>query len=290
MPKFDGVGLPVRAVPMRVVVCGLHRTGTMSMRTALRQLGFHDCYHMVSTFEHIDEDPQQWIRAFEAKYAGKGSFTKADWDRLLGQCQACCDMPPALFSAELAELYPEAKVVILNRDPDKWYESVLESVNKVMMPSSLADKLSRLYIFLFNPQMRNWIRFSLIMSSLAIPFDHAKERDKAIAWFNERYAEFRERIPADRRIEYSIKDGWSPLCEHLGVPVPMVEDEQTGRMVEAPFPHVNDRASFTINAKRHNAWAMERANANLFTMVGRLCVMGALGWGGYLAWKTRLGG
>lgn len=289
MPEH-GAGFPVRAVPMRVVVCGLHRTGTLSMRTALRLLGFHDCYHMATVFENVDEDPQQWIRAFEAKYEAKGEFTKADWDRLLGHCQACCDLPAAVFGAELAELYPEAKVVILNRDPDAWYESVLESVDKAMAPSGLGDALSRLYVFLFDPQMRNWIRFTRVMARLALPLDHAGERGKAIAWFNERYAEFRERIPAERRIEYSVRDGWAPLCAHLGVPVPMVEDEQTGRMVEMPFPHVNDRAAFAVNAARSRARARARAHANLFNMVGRACAMGALGYGGYLAWKTRLGG
>ncbi|POR38519.1 Uncharacterized protein TPAR_01292 [Tolypocladium paradoxum] len=286
--KIDVVGH--RAVPMRVIVCGLHRTGTSSMRTALRQLGFHDCYHMATVFEKVDEDPQLWIRAFEAKYAGKGSFTKADWDHLLGLSQACCDLPAAVFSAELAELYPDAKVVVLNRDPDSWYESVLETVNRVMAPSSLGAMLVRLYTFLLDPQTRNWMRFTRVMASLAMPFDHAKERGKAIAWFNERYAEFRERIPAERRIEYSVKDGWAPLCEHLGVPVPMVEDEQTGRMVEAPFPHVNDRVSFAISAGRHRTRTLSRAHKNLLNLVGRLCATGALGYGGYLAWKTRLGG
>ncbi|PNY25292.1 Uncharacterized protein TCAP_04774 [Tolypocladium capitatum] len=274
---------------MRVIVCGLPRTGTLSMRTALRQLGFHDCYHMTTVLENADEDPQLWIRAFEAKYAGKGSFTKADWDRLLGHSQACCDMPAVVFSPELAELYPAAKVVVLNRDPDDWYESVLGTIAKVKAPSSPLDVLSWLYLVLLDSQGRNWFRLIRVMS-LATPFDHVKERGKAVAWFNERYAEFRDRIPAERRIEYSVKDGWAPLCEHLGVPVPMVEDAQTGRMVEAPFPHVNDRASFTVDAKRTTARAMSRANANLFSMVGRLCVMGALGYGGYLVWKTRLGG
>ncbi|KAL3954078.1 hypothetical protein ACCO45_012034 [Purpureocillium lilacinum] len=270
MVKLEGPNTPGRVVPMRVIVCGLHRTGTMSMRLALRQLGFHDCYHMATVFENIYDDPQQWVRAYEAKYLGKGSFDKGDWDRLLGYSQACCDMPVALFSCELAQLYPDAKVVILNREPEKWYES-------------------RIYIFLLDPGMRNWIRFTKVMASLGMPYDHVTEHDKAIAWFNDRYAEFRAGIPAERRIEFSVKDGWAPLCEHLGVPVPQVRDDKTGQLVEAPFPHANDRASFAVSSKRMSSEAVQRANTNLVNTLGRVCLVGCLGYGSFLAWKTRLG-
>ena len=240
-----------------------------------------------NVIENIDKDPDLWIRAFEAKYEGKGEFTKADWDQLLGLSQACCDLPAAVFSPELAALYPEAKVVILNRDPDSWYESMVASVGKAMNPSGLGSILNLVYTVLFDPQTRNWMRFSRTMArQLPKPGDRAG----AIAWFKERYAEFREKIPAERRIEFSVKDGWAPLCEYLGVPVPMIEDEHTGRKVEAPFPHVNDRAAFAANFVKSSARARSRANTNLVDMAGRVCLTGALGYGGYLAWKTRLGG
>ncbi|MCA9698204.1 MAG: hypothetical protein KC431_11820, partial [Myxococcales bacterium] len=34
-----------------------------------------------------------------------------------------------------------------------------------------------------------------------------------------------------------VKQGWAPLCEFLGVPVP-----------DLPFPHVNDRQEFLARA------------------------------------------
>lgn len=69
-----------------------------------------------------------------------------------------------------------------------------------------------------------------------------------MAWFEAQYRAFRDAIPAERRLEFRVQDGWGPLCEHLGVPVPMVEDEATGELVEAPFPRINDRAWFAANA------------------------------------------
>jgi hypothetical protein len=36
----------------------------------------------------------------------------------------CTDMPPIHFIPELLYLYPDAKVVLVTRDPDRWVESI----------------------------------------------------------------------------------------------------------------------------------------------------------------------
>lgn len=86
----------------------------------------------------------------------------------------------------------------------------------------MIDRVVRLYCYVFDGQMRSWVRFLGTIGRLCRPYDHAKEKRKALAWFKNQYQEFRERIPAERCLEYNIKDGWKPLCEHLGVPIPMV--------------------------------------------------------------------
>lgn len=281
MSPQDYRALSSRDVPMRVIVCGLHRTGTMSIRSALWQLGFHDCYHMASV-RQSQHHAQLWIRAFEAKYSGKGSFIKADWDALLGQSQACCDIPAALFSAELSEVYPEAKVIILNRDPEEWYESVLNSIYNL----SILVTLGRIYCRIFDPQTYNMWQFNIVMRSQAMGFNHPKEREKAVSWFNAQYEEFRDRIPPERRIEYTIQEGWKPLCEHLGVPIPTVKDATTGELVEAPFPRINDRKAFALRRQRSQKRAISRANTNLLAGVGSITLAGSICYGVYFVWKA----
>lgn len=259
-------------------------------RNALWQLGFFDCYHMSSVIDNLETDPDLWVKVLEAKYAGKGTLQKSDFDKLLGKSQACVDVPAAFFGAELAEMYPDAKVIILNRDPEKWYDSVLNSIHKLMTNGGLTRMLGLGFCFVFNPNMRKWARFGDTMDKLALPFDHGKEKDKAIAWFNNQYKEFRDRIPAERRMEFRVQDGWGPLCEYLEVPVPMIKDEETGKMVEAPFPHVNDREAFEVRAGLIKKQHMATAKQNMFAMLGRMAVTGAMGYAGYLMWKTRLGG
>ncbi|KAJ4326981.1 hypothetical protein N0V84_002594 [Fusarium piperis] len=281
--------LPDRIVPMRVIVCGVHRTGTLSIRSALWQLGFHDCYHMHSMVQDTSHVPE-WVRAFEAKYAGRGTFTRADWDRLLGDCQAVCDAPAAFLGPELAEAYPEAKVIILNRDPEKWYDSVLNSIYTMTKPKGFWLTLSMIYCFVFDTSLHNMAGYSKAVRKWVLKYDHGEEKDKALAWYKAQYDEYRERIPAERRIEYTISDGWGPLCEYLDVPVPMVEDPETGKKVEAPFPRLNDREMFQENSKRMLKKSRAKANDNVLSAVGRLALLGVAGYAGYLAWRTRLGG
>lgn len=69
-------------------------------------------------------DCLMWMRAIRAKWDGEGEFGKPEWDQLLGHCQAVCDLPAAAFAPELIAAYPNAKVILTNRDVDSWHKYV----------------------------------------------------------------------------------------------------------------------------------------------------------------------
>lgn len=171
--------------------------------------------------------------------------------------------PAAFLGAELAEVYPDAKVVILNRDPEAWYDSVLNSIYLLTQPQGFWHKLSMLYCLVFDGNVRHMLFYSKALRRLVLQYDHGEEKDKALAWYKSQCEEFRQRIPAERCIEYVIKDGWAPLCEYLGVPVPTVEDAE-GKKVEAPFPRLNDRVAFREKSKLMRSKSKARANSNVF--------------------------
>lgn len=60
-------------------------------------------------------------------------------------------------------------------------------------------------------------------------FGEDPERAKAL--FSEHIAAVQAKVPAEQLLVYDVSQGWGPLCEFLGVPVP-----------EGPFPHVNEAA------------------------------------------------
>ena len=53
---------------------------------------------------------------------------------------------------------------------------------------------------------------------------------KALAAYERHNENVRKGVPSERLVEWQASDGWSPVCELLGVPVP-----------EEPFPYLNTR-------------------------------------------------
>src|SRR5215212_7838314 len=105
---------------LEVIGAGFGRTGTMSLKVALEQLGYGPCYHMVELFEHPDH-----VERWEAAVRGE---EPVDWEEVFAGYRATVDWPGAAFYKELSERYPEAKVILTVRDPDRWYESARNTI------------------------------------------------------------------------------------------------------------------------------------------------------------------
>jgi hypothetical protein len=76
-------------------------------------------------------------------------------------------------------------------------------------------------------------------------------------------------VESDRLLEWSVEDGWEPLCKFLGKPVP-----------EIPFPRVNDAAGFgsrmeAVQKKWRNDILM-----NLSLTLGAAVLASAVWWKG----------
>ncbi|CAM1507522.1 Fc.00g071630.m01.CDS01 [Cosmosporella sp. VM-42] len=223
-----------RTVPMKVLILGLGRTGTASMRAAMKQLGYVDTYHMMNCSIENPPDALMWMDALTAKYDKKGEpFTRDDWDQLLGNAQAVCDWPSIAFAKELIEAYPEAKVVLTNRDVDSWHASTMKTV----------------YWRVTDPELR-WLSHFDWAASMYYPmlkkfFDGFFEGDfpgKGKEVFKRHYAEVRSLVPKENLLEFRVQDGWEPLCKFLDEPVPK------GSM----FPNVNDNSDFVTRSRRRN--------------------------------------
>ena len=62
-----------------IIGAGFGRTGTLSLKNALEQLGFNKCYHMMEVMNHPDHNGL-W------RAAGRGEAV--DWEALFaGQCR-----------------------------------------------------------------------------------------------------------------------------------------------------------------------------------------------------------
>lgn len=248
-----------RIVPMKVLVLGLCRTGTMSVRTALRSLGYLETYHMRAASTETPRDNELWMQAIKAKWDGEGKFDKEDWDQLLGHCQAVCDLPAAAFASELIAAYPKAKVILTIRDPDSWHKSTSKTVYQ-----GILDPTSQVISHF------DWA-FSLYRPMLLTLWDRLFQGDfenRGKEVFRNHYDLVRQLVPADRLLEYDVGQGWRPLCEFLGEDIPDME-----------FPYTNSSRDFQIGIRgRNNRKIRDAVLKAVVLVLGLACVWMAFGY------------
>jgi hypothetical protein len=196
---------------IQVIGAGFGRSGTTSLTKALEILDLGPCYHMQVTMTRFWQ-AKFWIRA----RAGDS----VDYRRFFRGYRSTVDWPSCEFYRELTEVYPDAKVVLNLRDPQEWYESVRETLWQIQFampwwfpPSILRMQDDVIWRSRFNGEFT--------------------DRARTIAVYEAHLDEVRRIVPPGRLLEYRVGQGWEPLCEFLGRPVP-----------DVPFPRLNDRAFF----------------------------------------------
>lgn len=208
-----------------VIGAGFGRTGTTSLKVALERLGFGPCYHMTELFEHPEH-----LEAWRAAVRGE----PVDWEGPLKHYRSTLDWPGAPFYEKMMRAYPEAKVILTVRDPNRWYESTRNTIYE--MNGTASSPLFTLMSW-FVPRVRNVKRAVGIVDDLAWRDTFGgrfEDREHAISVFNEWNEGVKRRVPAEKLLVYDVKEGWGPLCAFLGVEVPEGE----------PFPHLNDTEIF----------------------------------------------
>ena len=209
---------------MKVIGAGFGRTGTTSLKSALEILGFGPCYHMFEVFDHPNHIPL-W------ELAGRGQ--PVDFVRLFQGWGSAVDWPASAFYQELMELYPEAKVILGVRDPERWYQSCLATIYPASARKSPEIGTDRKTENTDVPEADppEFINRIIWQNTFHGRFD---DHDYAIEVYRQHLVEVIEHVPADRLLVFEAKQGWEPLCNFLGVPTP----------TDQPYPHLNDTASF----------------------------------------------
>jgi len=264
-----------RTVPLEVICVGPPRSATESLQAGLLQLGYKHTYH---GWDILFEQPNRaaaWARMCRRKWLNdppNQPLTRDDFDALLGESMAVTDVPASCFAAELIEAYPEAKVVINKRnDLDAWLRSMDESV--LAVPRSKFLWLAQW----FDPHcfhIYNAIERLLVPGLMRCVESREGVVDATLArgkWvYKEHCAMVRGLVPPERLLEWSVQDGWEPLCKFLDKPVP-----------EGPFPHVNTRSEGW--KKREEEWNKTIVSKSIRNMAITLAVLVA--GGGVLAYR-----
>jgi hypothetical protein len=192
---------------LSVIGAGFGRTGTNSMKLALEHLGLGTCHHM---FEVMASEDQKRIWR-EIVIDG----VTPDWDATFDGFGCSVDWPSAFYWRELSEHYPDAKILLTVRSPESWYRSFSSTILKVLQ----------------SDEGRGTMGYALVYGKVF--GGRPDDADHAMAVYEKNIADVQAAIPQERLLTYHVGDGWEPLCQFLGKPVP-----------DIAFPSSNSTAEF----------------------------------------------
>jgi hypothetical protein len=209
---------------MKLIGAGMPRTGTLTQKLALEQLGFGPCYHWVNVLADLDQ-VELWNRALD----GEGP-----WEEVFTGFEATADWPGGYFYKELSEVYPDAKVLLSVRKPESWEPSFRETI----VGLSHGEELMRLLASARGEIDPRWRRYlDLVERMFWGPegsfADGWAEPAQLIEQFERHNEQVKRTVPPERLLVWHVGEGWEPLCEFLEVDVPA-----------EPLPHENDRETF----------------------------------------------
>lgn len=193
---------------LEIIGAGFGRTGTASLKYALERLGFGPCYHMsevIGTAGHIG----LWLDVADGR---------PDWPAIFRRYRSTVDFPACSYWRELADFYPDAKLVLSVRDAERWLASTQETIFSRRIREIVAGT--------------PWGEM-LAKTTYGQVADDVNDRDAVLAAFHRHNEAVRAAFGPDRLLVYEVKQGWEPLCAFLEVAVP-----------DEPFPRVNSTAEF----------------------------------------------
>ena len=203
---------------LKIIGAGFGRTGTYSLKLALDMLGFGPCHHMYEIRKNLSLLPD---------WSAVASGSIPDWDKMFAGFNTQVDWPGAAYWKELAQHFPMAKVILTTRDPDEWFDSMQKTIAPFVAVRG-AHKDS----------FQNDIGELVYETAVKPIFDNRlDDRNFCTERFLSHIVEVKSTIAPERLLEFDIRDGWSPLCDFLGVKSPTTE-----------FPVSNSSAEF--NSRR----------------------------------------
>jgi Sulfotransferase domain len=213
------------AMALRVVGAGHGRTGTYSLKLALERLLGGRCHHMAEILAGPEHHLPLWAPVLRGE--------EVDWEDVFAGYVAQTDFPGAAFWRELSAVFPDALVVLSTRPSEDWYRSAASTIFQLDSGSSPFSEIWR-------------ERFGFHSR-----FDDPEAMITAYEWHN---ASVRSSVPPNRLLECTLGDGWPPLCDRLGVPVP-----------DEPFPWTNT----TIEFRATTVWIDPHRNMRARALVYR---------------------
>lgn len=210
---------------IKVINPAFGRTGTHSFKKAMEILGYGKCYHMEEVFDNCM--CTEWL-----KYSvSRDPNIMRDILEKNGY-HSTCDMPTSLYWQEQLLLYPDAKLVLTTRDPEKWYDSWVNTIHYMQIDSEQCP---------FGVRVAHGMGFNNMKNAGAMmhnvitrdAFNKDLSKQNMIKCYLEHIENVKKLCPPEKLLLFNASDGWEPLCKFLNVPIP-----------DVPYPSLSSTIEF----------------------------------------------
>lgn len=164
---------------------------------------------------------------------------------MLKDYDAAMDEPMQIIYPEVLKAFPEAKFIYTVRDPEEWFASYDSIMHDIYAKGDLDKKSVRKSLRKPGQKMQPLASLahdvgdaltSVYLSCQSCnywgcKFGKAESQDakpQCLKSYNEHFNQVKATIPEKQLLIYNLSDGWAPLCEFLGKPIPNQE-----------FPHAD---------------------------------------------------
>lgn len=240
---------------IRVIGAGLGRTGTVSLKTALAELGLKP-YHMHDVWDR-PEHLELWTKYMHAWREERDEERKGEGDKVARKVAAAdavidamvrdgytatTDYPACLLYERLMERFPNALVLLGVRSSGKaWAKSVMNTIGIAAPTISGAPWRYVPFMHKFMT-LASWI-FEATDDSIKIDRDDGRilNSHEELAHVHDEWARrVQARVPADRLLVHQAAEGWEPICKALNInDVPLVK-----------YPYLNESKEIASRFER----------------------------------------
>ena len=187
------------------------------MKRALEQILNARCYHFEEALwrpDHMDA----WLNHIHG-------LQPMDWQWLYADYAATLDFPFCLYYKEMLQAFPDAKVILTVRDPERWFASISSMLTLIRALDWVVACIP------YGRRVMAVARFHF-WGSTSGRFGGDMSRANALRVYRDHVAEVKKTVPPDRLLVFDCsRDGWEALCQFLDVDLPPASQ---------PFPHLND--------------------------------------------------
>jgi len=172
---------------LKIIGSGFGRTGTMSTKMALEELGFGPCHHMVEVMGNPAQPPH---------WAALARGEDVDWEDVFDGYTSQVDFPGASVWHELSIAFPEAKIIHTERPEDDWWASYSATIGKFFQHRKSLDlppPVSEIF------DTMDTLLLERVFGGL--------DRDASLAAYRRNNEKVRATIPADRLLIFNPVDG-----------------------------------------------------------------------------------